>query len=423
MNTLAHFKDFITEITASNSKKYKQDVLQKYKDDSVVCRYLKIAFDPYETYGISTKKLHKSVPATSITGINSVFELFAYLAQHNTGTDQIVGLCQDFLDEAAVWDKEAADLLEKLICKDLSIGCDAKTINSVIPGLIPQFSCMLAEKYFDRPQYVEGKEFVITTKLDGFRLIVLKDQDGSIKCYSRVGQLVEGLVEIEEEIRNQLPCNIALDGELTISNYFDMPSKDAYKAASKVIRLKGDTPKTGLTYRVFDCMTADEFKAQQCGKSYIERRAMLESFPVMTHVEVLLVLYQGSDTSKITEWLTKITAEGGEGCMVNLTQAKYQWTRTRDLLKVKKFADMELEVLDFEEGDGKYKGMLGAFICKYKNSIVKVGSGLTEIERTTIWQAKESYRGKLITINYFEESFSNGVPSLRFPTFVRFREI
>ena len=423
MNTLTHFNDFVTEITASNSKKYKQDVLQKYKDDLVVHRYLKIAFDPYETYGISTKKLHKSVPATSITGIYSVFELFDYLAQHNTGTDQIVGLCQDFLDEAAARDKEAADILEGLICKDLSIGCDAKTINSVIPGLIPQFSCMLAEKYLDRPQYVEGKEFVITTKLDGFRLIVLKDQDGSIKCYSRVGQPVEGLIEIEEELRNQLPCNIALDGELTISNYFDMPSKDAYKAASKVIRLKGDTPKTGLTYRVFDCMTADEFKAQQCDKSYVERRAMLESFPVMAHVEVLPVLYQGSDTSKITEWLTKITAEGGEGCMVNLTQAKYQWTRTRDLLKVKKFADMELEVLDFEEGDGKYKGMLGAFICKYKNNTVKVGSGLTETERTTIWQAKESYRGKLITINYFEESFSNGVPSLRFPTFVRFREI
>lgn len=421
MNTLAHFKDFITEITASNSKKYKQDVLQKYKDDSVVCRYLKIAFDPYETYGISTKKLHKSVPATSITGINSVFELFAYLAQHNTGTDQIVGLCQDFLDEAAVWDKEAADLLEKLICKDLSIGCDAKTINSVIPGLIPQFSCMLAEKYFDRPQYVEGKEFVITTKLDGFRLIVLKDQDGSIKCYSRVGQLVEGLVEIEEEIRNQLPCNIALDGELTISNYFDMPSKDAYKAASKVIRLKGDTPKTGLTYRVFDCMTADEFKAQQCGKSYIERRAMLESFPVMTHVEVLPVLYQGSDTSKITEWLTKITAEGGEGCMVNLTQAKYQWTRTRDLLKVKKFQSLDLLVVGYEEGSGRLAGTLGAIHVRYKDgNIVKVGSGFSDEERKLYFEHPELIMSRIVEIKYFEElrSSADNTFSLRFPTWV-----
>ena len=421
MNTLFHFKDFVTEITASNSKKYKQDVLQKYKGDSVVHKYLKIAFDPYSTYGISTKKLHKSVPATSITGIHSVFELFAYLAQHNTGTDQIVGLCQDFLDETAVRDKEAADLLEKLICKDLSIGCDAKTINSVIPGLIPQFSCMLAEKYFDRPQYVEGKEFVITTKLDGFRLIVLKDHDGSIKCYSRVGQLVEGLVEIEEELRNQLPCNIALDGELTISNYFDMPSKDAYKAASKVIRLKGDTPKTGLTYRVFDCMTADEFKAQQCDKSYVERRAMLESFPVMAHVEVLPALYQGSDTSKITEWLTKITAEGGEGCMVNLAQAKYQWTRTRDLLKVKKFQSLDLLVVGYEEGSGRLAGTLGAIHVRYKDgNIVKVGSGFSDEERKLYFEHPELIMSRIVEIKYFEESRSSAdnTLSLRFPTWV-----
>ena len=167
MHTLFHFKDFVTEITASNSKKHKQDVLQKYKDDSVIHRYLKIAFDPYAVYGISTKKLHKSVPATSIIGIHSIFELFTYLTQHNTGTDQIVGLCQDFLDGVATCDRESADLLEKLICKDLSIGCEAKTINSVIPGLIPTFEVQLAQKYFEKPERLDGKTFAVTTKIDG----------------------------------------------------------------------------------------------------------------------------------------------------------------------------------------------------------------------------------------------------------------
>ena len=421
MNTLKHFKDFVTEITASNSKKYKQEILQKYKDDSIVHRYLKIAFNPYATYGISTKKLHKVVPATSIAGIHSVFELFTYLVQHNTGTDQIVGLCQDFLAEVAACDIESADLLEKLICKDLSIGVDAKTINSVIPGLIPQFSCMLAERYFDRPQYVEGKEFAITTKLDGFRLVVVKGQDGNIKCYSRVGQLLEGLIEIEEEIRNQLPCNIALDGELTISNYFDMPSKAAYKAASKIITLKDDTPKTGLTYRVFDCMTADEFKMQQCDKTYVERRMMLESFPAMAHVEVLPVLYQGSDTSKITEWLNKITAEGGEGCMVNLTQAKYQWRRSRDLLKVKKFQSLDLLVVGYEEGSGRLAGMLGAIHVRYKGgNIVKVGSGFSDEERKLYFEHPELIMSRIVEIKYFEElkSSRDNTFSLRFPTWV-----
>ena len=59
MKTLLHFRDFVTEISSNNSRKFKQEVLQRYKDDEVVKRYLKIAFDPYTVYGISTKKLNK----------------------------------------------------------------------------------------------------------------------------------------------------------------------------------------------------------------------------------------------------------------------------------------------------------------------------------------------------------------------------
>jgi DNA ligase-1 len=199
-----------------------------------------------------------------------------------------------------------------------------------------------------------------------------------------------------------------------------MPSKDAYKAASKIIRLKGDTPKTGLTYRVFDCMTADEFKAQQCDKTYAERRSMLESFPAMIHVEVLPVLYQGSDTSKITEWLTKITNEGGEGCMVNLTQAKYSWKRSRDLLKVKKFNSLDLEVIDIEEGSGRLAGTLGAIHVRYKNgNPVKVGSGFSDEERKLYWAHPELIMNRVVEVKFFEETQSaTGECSLRFPTWV-----
>lgn len=423
MKTLQHFNEFVKEITTSASRKYKQDILTKYKDDEVIQKYLKINYDPYTIFGISEKKLHKQVSCVAYPADN-VFDLFYWLEKHNTGTDAAIKMCQETLAVIASKDQEAATLLEELICKDLSIGVDSKTINSVIPNLIPQFSCMLAQKYFEKPEKLSGKTFAITTKLDGFRLIALKDKFGNIKFYSRVGQLVEGLVEIEADLKYNFPNDIALDGELTISNYFDMPSKDAYKAASKIIRLKGDTPKTGLTYRVFDMMTAEEFISQSCPTIYDARRALLDSYAGRAqHIEVLPVLYRGNDTSKITEFLDKITSEGGEGCILNLCDAPYVWNRTWNLQKVKKFADMELEVLDFEEGDGKYTGMLGAFICKYKNSTVKVGSGLTDAERIAIWQNKELYRGKLITINYFEESFSDGIPSLRFPTFVRFREI
>ena len=418
MKTLQHFNEFVKEITTSASRKYKQEVLTKYKDDEVIQKYLKIAYDPYLVFGISEKKLHKQVSCVAYPADN-VFDLFYWLEKHNTGTDAAIKICQETLAVIASEDQEAAALLEELICKDLSIGVDSKTINSVMPNLIPQFSCMLAQKYFEKPEKLSGKTFAITTKLDGFRLIALKDKFGNIKFYSRVGQLVEGLVEIEADLKYNFPNDVALDGELTISNYFDMPSKDAYKAASKIIRLKGDTPKTGLTYRVFDMMTAEEFISQSCPAIYDARRSLLDSYAgKAAHIEVLPVLYRGTDTSKITEFLDKITSEGGEGCMLNICDAEYHWTRSWDIMKVKKFDSLDLEVVDIEEGSGRLAGTLGAIHVRYKDgNIVKVGSGFSDEERKLYFNNPALILHKIVEIKFFEESTNaDGTYSLRFPT-------
>lgn len=425
MQTLFHFKDFITEITTSNSKKYKQDVLQKYKDDSVVHRYLKIAFDPYAVYGISTKKLHKSVPATSIIGIHSIFELFTYLTQHNTGTDQIVGLCQDFLDGVAACDRDSADLLEKLICKDLSIGCEAKTINSVIPGLIPTFEVQLAQKYFEKPERVEGKTFALTTKIDGGRIIAIKE-NGSVSFFTRAGQKYEGLVDLEKEFAEMFPDNIVLDGEITILNNKGIPSKEAYKRAMKITRADGE--KHGLKMLVFDAMSVSDWKNQQSSLTYIQRRQMLDCMTAfynnnVTYFELLPILYVGSDTSKILELLEEAIANSEEGVMINICDAFYEFGRTWNLMKVKKMNTLDLEVVDYEEGSGRLTGTLGAIHVRYKNgNIVKVGSGFSDELRRQIWNHDVMIVGKIVEIQYFEESTNaDGGISLRFPVFKDFR--
>ena len=425
MKTLLHFKDFVNEITSSNSRKYKQEVLEKYKDDPIIERYLKILLDPYIVYGISKKKLNKIVGVESGFMALTVFDLFNYLEKNNTGRDVDISVCQRALNEVASRDMEAAKLLDALICKDLSIGVDSRTVNSVIPDCIPTFSCMLANKYFDKPEKLSGKSFAITTKLDGFRLIAMKDDYGNVSFYSRVGKRIEGLVEIEEELKNGFASGLVFDGELTVSNYFEMESKEAYKAASKIISLKEDTPKRGLTYRVFDVLTLDEWRTQNCVHTYGERRNLLEeifgyALGPIPHIELLPVLYWGSDTSKVTEWLDKVVSEGGEGVMLNLQDSTYKFTRCWDIMKVKKFNSLDLEVIGMEEGSGRLAGTLGAIHVRYKGgNIVKVGSGFSDEERTLYWSQPDLILHKIVEIKYFESTKNaDGQESMRFPTWV-----
>ena len=424
MRTLMHFRDFVNEIMVSNSRLHKQAVLKKYADDDVVKRYLQIAFDPYKVFGISTKKLTKDVFHGDIEVILDVLDLFEYLEEYNTGRDYDIAVCRICLDYIASEDRECAELLEKLICKDLSIGCDSKTINKEIPGLIPTFDVMLANKYFDKSTYVEGKKFAITTKIDGGRIIALKE-NGQVSFFTRAGQKYEGLVDLESEMLRLLPDNWCLDGEITLlSNPKALTSKEQYKETMKIVRTK-DKNKHGIKMLVFDVMSAEDFKRQRCDMPYSRRRAVLEElFNIydFRYFELLPILYVGEDTSKITEILDEEVANGEEGVMINIWDAPYEFKRTNNLLKCKKFDSCDLRVCSLEEGSGKYTGMLGAFVCEYKGGEVRVGSGLTDDLRKEIWQNPEKYLNVIVEVSYFEETKdSAGKLSLRFPTFKDFR--
>ena len=426
MKTLLHFSDFVNEIMESNSRLHKQAVLKKYADDEVIKKYLQIAFDPYKVYGISEKKLSKEVTVAEIAWPPTVFELFDWLEKHNTGRDFDISVCQIVLDSIACADCSLAEFLVKLICKDLSIGCDAKTINKEIPGCIPTFEVQLANKYFDKPEYVEGKSFAITTKIDGGRIIALKE-NGQVSFFTRAGQKYEGLVDLEDEMSRLMPDNTCLDGEITLLDRGSLSSKEAYKETMKIVRTK-DKEKHGIKMLVFDCMTVEEFKTQNCWYDYIVRRADAE-FLFNLHpgdfkyFELLPILYRGDDTSKITEILDEQVARGEEGIMINILDAKYEFKRTNNLLKVKKMQTMDLEIIGFEEGTGRLVDTLGAILVRYKNgNIVKVGSGFSDQLRKEIWRNRNSHLGTICSIRYFEETTNaEGGMSLRFPIFEDFR--
>jgi DNA ligase-1 len=427
MRTLIKFKLFVAEIQASNSKKYKQEVLKKFKDDEDIKRYLKIAFDPYTVYGIASKKLHKDLGYNGEREDLNVFELFDYLAEHNTGSTAEIVECQLALEYAAKYDLEASYILEKLICKDLSLGIEAKSINSVFPSLIPTFDVQLAQKYFERPERLEGKYFAITTKIDGGRIIAIKDE-GKVQFYTRAGQKYEGLVDLEQEMLDNFPDGTVLDGEITILNNKGIPSKEAYKQAMKITRADGE--KHGLKMICFDAMYIDEWKIQTCTHDYIERRMLLEGLfkyspKAGPHIyfEVLPELYRGSDTAKVLELLDEAIENKEEGVMINICDAPYEFGRTWNLMKVKKMNTLDLEIVGYEEGSGRLAGTLGALLVRYKDgNTVKVGSGFTDELRALIWLEPLDMIGKIIEVQYFEETTNaDGGISLRFPVFKDFR--
>jgi len=291
MNTLIKFSNFITAIFASNSRLYKEAVLKEYSNDNDIKYLLNFLLNPYITTGISDKKFLKMelMPNREILIPDaSLFNLLDYIKTHNTGADNYLETVANYYHRHELNTSFLLPIFRGLITKNLPLGIDAKTVNKIIPGLIPTFNVQLANKYFDNPKIVEGKKFALTTKIDGGRIIAIK-KNGTAKFYTRQGQEYEGLVDLKEEMERYMPDNICLDGEITLLNpyipAFDfiagvestkkLSSKEQYKETMKITRKDGE--KHGVKMLVFDYMTADEFEAQTCDKPYGQRRQMLQA--------------------------------------------------------------------------------------------------------------------------------------------------
>ena len=416
MKDLETFIQFVDEITASNSRKYKQEILEKYKTDKDVLYFLFFLHNPYVTTGISTKKLAKPISPLA-TAKTTALQMLEHLSQNNTGRDETLAEIKFF--EQSLTDREK-EIFEKVICKNLPLGIDTLTINKIVGDLIPTFNIMLANKYFDKPEIVEGKEFTITTKIDGGRIVTLK-KDGKVRFYTRAGQEYEGLVDIQAELEALPVDNFMLDGEITLLDANGLNSKEQYKQTMMITRRDGE--KHGVKILAFDYMPVDSFETQYCSIPYWRRRKVLErEFSGLNFVAVLPALYSGSDTSMIMKLLNEQTAKGEEGVMININTDVYDFKRTNSLLKVKKMQDVDLEVVGVEEGTNKNAGRLGAFIVDYKGNKVKVGSGISQEIREEVWKHPEDYIGLTISVQYFEETKNQaGGVSLRFPVFLDFR--
>ena len=447
MQSLVEFKKFVDEIQQNNSRNYKLEVLKKYKDNENIKRYLDFIYNPYKITGISEGKLYKEVSMV-VQGVTSMYELMDYLLVHNTGKDEDIAVIQQYKDTL---DIDYYEIFDSVITKSLSLGVDVLSINKCMGNLIPVFSVQLANKYFDKPEVVEGKTFALTTKIDGGRIIAIKE-NGKVTFYTRQGQVYEGLVDLEKEMLEKLPDNICLDGEITLLDKGNLTSKDQYKETMKITRKKGE--KHGVKMLVFDCMTAEEFRNQNCETPYFIRRGDLLAWfgqhyieeglanssefneykftnniisflnTKYTYFNILPILYEGSDINEITKWLNYNIDHGEEGVMINILDAPYSFKRTSDLLKVKKMLDIDLEVVGYEEGSGNFSGMLGAFLVRYKEgNIVKVGSGFSKELRQEIWKNPDAYIGRVISVQYFEETVNQqGGISLRFPVYLDLRD-
>lgn len=406
------------QIQATSSTNDKKTIIAANKDNELFKQCLRFLLDSNIVTGISDKKLNKKVKPTNtyhLSTDNTFVEVMNYLESHNTGTDDDIYSIQTFLSV----NPENKDFYSQLITKKFRLGCDKKVVNSVVPNLIPSWDVQQAYPISEKNEPKDGEWFALSQKLNGNNAAYYKG-----KMISRQGKEFSGLDHIIKDIE-RLPKhkNYMLNGELIRKNYDNLSDNENFQIGTGIIN-SDDMDKTCIKFVIYECIPNDEFDVGESKMTYKQRKEKLLN-PLSDDIsalgtdnlEVVPIVYSGTDKSVIQPLLEKADGYGWEGLMLN-KDSKWKNKRNNGILKVKTFKHADILCTGVEEGEGKYTGMLGLIHCDYKGFNLGVGSGFTDEQRRYYWNHPDEIIGKIVQIKFKGETTNkNGGVSVQFPIF------
>lgn len=426
--------DIITEVADEPSKNKKIEILQSHKDNKLLKQVFVAALDPNINYWI------KKIPAydSNVSGISleNALDMLSDLSNRNKTGQAGIDHLKDILTSLA---KDDAEIIARIIQRDMKMGASTSTVNKIWKNLVPETKVMLADAFNNKTREKIKYPVTIEDKEDGMRCFVVVDGDG-VDFFSRSGKRIETLGNLKEEfiVLNKNSEKTMYDGELLVRDEKGkiLDRKTGNGILNKAVKGTINQEEADrIVIRLWDMVPYDKFIEGKYSVSAIGRKIKLTTEFQLGDVQhmagsklSILAQTQINSEEELLKHYEQALLDGKEGLIVKNPDGIWVNKRSKDWLKMKDGMEgfekeIDLRVIEWIEGNGKYKGMLGALMCQTDDGriVVKVGGGFSDIERKTIGL---DIVGKIITAKYGEEisSRNKDTNSLFLPRFVEIRE-
>jgi DNA ligase-1 len=433
--SILKFKELISICETTSGEGSRKVIKQAISDLDEYGRELCfLALNPYITFGI------KQLPPINMYSLedgalSEFFTLCDDLAERKI-TGNIAKL--RVIDCLEQYTEETANLLARVLRKNLQATFNVKTYNSAVPkqDAIPVFNVMLADKCETDEEFndLTESEILADYKYDGVRTIVMAE-GRTFKFFSREGIQMDhcdGLFDEDLISIQQVYGDFVLDCEQFSKSWEQTMNS----------RKSGDSlAKQQLNLLAFFIMPLVDWFEQSTKITMGQNRETLISLCRDLNLQKISpsAAEEVSTVEDIKKMLVKVTTpgfenqpKGYEGLIIKRKSAVYQWKRVMDWCKVKNFYDIDVMVTEIAPGrpNTKYSNVMGRVKVKgYTEHGVLVegwiGSGFSDAQRKQFYENPELILHKTIVASYQEitkPTAKQPVPNLRFATFVRFHD-
>ena len=420
----------LDRIALTASKNEKQALVKQVADQSDdFKRVLEYAYNPFKTYGIKPLAPEWGEKSGQDDFNAGTWELLNLLINRKlTGVSARAAVQSEFNR----LNNESAELLWRIIRKDLRADFSESTINKAVKGLIPEFPYMRCSlpKHVDLASWPWAGGIVSQEKADGMFANVDHEIGGVVRITSRQGSEfpIEKFKMLEMDVRGCITPGTQLHGEVIVHrNGVTLPREIGNGILNSV--LKGGDFGVGEfpVYQAWDQIPLSAVVSK--GKWTLPYRQRLGG-----------IIQQLQDTSTLSIELIptrivktfegalahyrELLAKGKEGTVIKLPTATWKDGTSKEQIKMKLEVDVDLKIVGYVEGEGKFAGSVGSVTCRTSDDELEVNvSGFTDKERDWINKGRIELLESIMTVraNSIMLSTNGGKHSLFLPRHVELR--
>lgn len=416
--------EILEHLSSNNSRNFKIDFLKKNSDNPLLKQTVTLALNPFINF--YQRKIPEYIPSENpkICSLDLAFSKLYHLSNREITGNLAIEFLRDLLGSLSFQD---AKVLERVILKDLKCGVSTSTVNTIWPGLIPEYPVMLCSQYSEK--LIKKIKFpaIVQTKMDGMRFnaIVI---DNICEFRSRNGKEIELLGHLKDEfIALANGKDLVFDGELLVESSDNQIEnrQTGNGILNKCIKGTISEKEASMVFStIWDVIPYDKFSMSKDNTPYSKRYETLQSLNFPQNGKIKLIeSVMVNDYESAQELFQSYLNNGMEGIILKDLNGIWENKRATHQIKFKGELDCDLKIVGIEEGTGKYQGMMGAIICETEDGKIKVsvGSGFNDSERKTFFDSK--IIGKIVSVRYNSRiQNKNGCESLFLPIFIEIRE-
>lgn len=399
----------IEEVASTTKKLEKKAIFQREIGNVLFGRVCVVAYDPRINFYIrqfSMPKFHAGSHDLN-TAIDLVLENIA--SRKFTGYTAL-----SYVESVLSWlDANDAEVLARILRRDLRMGASESTINDTWPNSIPEYPVMLCQA--DKPKARAKIKFpaIAQLKSDGLRINVIV-VGGQVQYLSRSGKTVScQSPEVDAsfiDLADQYGDVMVFDGELLwlddVGNI--APREIGNGKASKATRGEmSDADRGRFVFSLWDAIPLDVRDEKKKSLNYDDRFSLLHGLVTALDLDgnprisdrIRLIEFKLiPDWESAEDFFAEVLALGQEGLIIKNLDGFWENDRSDDCVKMKAIVENDFEIIGWNPGRGKYEGQIGSFqMATADRGVVFNCAGMPDDIRAG---SPESFLGKIAAVKY-----------------------